>query len=277
MNSLKINFSIIGITETWITDNDPNIFNIQGYNFITANRKSKPGGGVGLYIAENIEFKERNDLTVEKDDILESLFIECKVNGFPVVIGALYRPPNCSINEFDEQFEKLLDKINRENKLFYLLGDYNIDILKINQNKYAENFINQLSSSFFYPLITKPTRITHNSASLIDNILTNRMDDDDIQGILYTDISDHLPVFTIKRNVKLKDKGKKVKFRRITSANIDDLNDLISNVNWNELIQTEEPNEAYNIFHNKLTQLYNKAIPMKTITNKEIKNRSLRK
>ena len=59
------------------------------------------------------------------------------------------------------------------------------------------------------------------------------MNDDDIQGILYTDISDHLPVFTIKRNVKLNDKGKKVKFRSITSANIDELIDLISNVNWN--------------------------------------------
>ena len=48
-NSLKINFSIIGKTETSITDNDPNIFNIQGYNFIIASRKSKTCGGVGLY------------------------------------------------------------------------------------------------------------------------------------------------------------------------------------------------------------------------------------
>ena len=142
------------MTNTNITTRivDSYIFNIQGYNFIIANRKSKTGGGVGLYIAENIEFKERNDLAVQKDNILESLFIESKVNGFSVVIGTLYHPPNSSIDEFDEQFEKLLDKINRLNKLFYLLGDYNINILKINQNEYAENFINQLSSSFFYPI-----------------------------------------------------------------------------------------------------------------------------
>lgn len=74
-----------------------------------------------MYIAKNIEYKVREDLSIIRENILESLFIEMKAD--PVVIGTLYRPPNSSIAEFEEQFEKLLDKINRENKLFYLLSD----------------------------------------------------------------------------------------------------------------------------------------------------------
>ena len=44
------------------------------------------------------------------------------------MIGVMYRP------NFEEHFEELLDKINKENKLYFLMGDFNIDMLKINQS-----------------------------------------------------------------------------------------------------------------------------------------------
>ena len=48
------------------------------------------------------------------------------------------------------------------------------------------------------PLITKPTRITKSTATLIDNIFTNNANKTGHQsGILLNDISDHLPIFTI--------------------------------------------------------------------------------
>ena len=59
------------------------------------------------------------------------------------------------------------------------MGDFNINMLKINQTTSTHNFINQLFSSSFYPHITKPTRITHKSATRIDNILTNTLNDND--------------------------------------------------------------------------------------------------
>ena len=57
--------------------------------------------------------------------------------------------------------------------------------------------------SFSYvPLINRPTRITKNSASLIDNIFTNNYNvlDKSMQAILITDISDHLPIIHINWN-----------------------------------------------------------------------------
>lgn len=65
------------------------------------------------------------------------------------------------------------------------MGDFNIDMLKMNQTSSPANFIQQLFSYSFYPLITKPTRITEKSATLIDNILTNRLSDNDLKGIRY--------------------------------------------------------------------------------------------
>ena len=84
------------------------------------------------------------------------------------------------------------------------MGDFNIDLLKIDKNKFTDNFINQLLSSAFYPLISKPTRMTNKTATLIDNIFTNRINEDRISGILFSDISDHLPIFTIYKNSNIK-------------------------------------------------------------------------
>ena len=64
--------------------------------------------------------------------------------------------------------------------------------------------------------MTKPTRITCKSATLIDNILAKRLNEDDLSGILYTDLSDNLPIFAVKRDTVLKQKLEKVK---ITTEN----------------------------------------------------------
>lgn len=48
-----------------------------------------------------------------------------------------------------------------------------------------------------YPTITKPSRVSSHSATVIDNILTNNMRNVTISDLLICDATDHLPVFTI--------------------------------------------------------------------------------
>ena len=52
------------------------------------------------------------------------------------------------------------------------------------------------------PLITKPTRVTRESATLIDHVLTNNFDINSkhVQGILCTSISDHYAIFHVAGN-----------------------------------------------------------------------------
>ena len=57
-----------------------------------------------------------------------------------------------------------------------------------------------------YPLIDEPTRVTDSLATLRDNIFTNELRHNLTCGILFKDISDHLPIFAlceynIKRNI----------------------------------------------------------------------------
>lgn len=54
----------------------------------------------------------------------------------------------------------------------------------------------------FY-LITKPIRITSQSATLIDNIFTNINKGQVMSGILMSDISDQLPIFKVIKHDKI--------------------------------------------------------------------------
>ena len=121
----------------------------------------------------------------------------------------MYRPPNTDIKEFNEIMQTLLENTKTENKVCYLMGDYNMDLLNSESHGPTSNYNDTMYNNGFMPLITRPTRITNSSATLIDNIFTNQFSSqlgESLQGILLTDISDHYPVFYIAKKKKKKKK-----------------------------------------------------------------------
>ena len=91
-----------------------------------------------------------------------------------------------------------MDKISYENKEFYLLGDFNLDLLQIDDESKIDDFYNIISSNFLVPHITIPTRITSTSKTLIDNIFSNNLEFQSAKsGNITVSISDHMPQYLI--------------------------------------------------------------------------------
>ena len=67
----------------------------------------------------------------------------------------------------------MLNNISKTKKTCFLLGDFNIDLIKYGDNQQIDGFYDQVSLYGFRPLILQPTRVSTNSATLIDNIFTN--------------------------------------------------------------------------------------------------------
>ena len=88
-------------------------------------------------------------------------------------MGCFYRPPNTDISMFSAKMNEILEILESEKKEIYLLGDFNINLLNYNSHGKTKEFLDMMYSFNIYPLITKPTRISANRASLIDNIYTN--------------------------------------------------------------------------------------------------------
>ena len=93
---------------------------------IHVDRKKGRGGGVAMCINFNLKYKIRKDIYI---DGIENLFIEIdNKSGKNIIVGTLYRPPSNNIVNFLEKLENGLDKLSRENKHIYIMGDFNIDL-----------------------------------------------------------------------------------------------------------------------------------------------------
>ena len=84
---LEKNIKIFGVTETFLQNATPiSLVDIRGYTFERNDRSSK-GGGVGVYIKENIEYIHRND------DNAEAAWMEIfQNNSKSFIYGVLQTP-----------------------------------------------------------------------------------------------------------------------------------------------------------------------------------------
>ena len=80
----------------------------------------------------------------------------------PLILGALLYYIN-----------NLLNKLSKENKTVFFLGDFNIALLNYDQHSVANVFLDSISSHMFVPHFVQPTRIRNNSNTLIYNIYSN--------------------------------------------------------------------------------------------------------
>ena len=94
---------------------------------------------------------------------------------------------------FNSDIEPIFKKLNSERKHLYVMGDFNIDLLKADIHRPTHEYLELLYSYSMLPTIYKPTRITESTATIIDIILTNNDEDIAKSTILITNASDHFP------------------------------------------------------------------------------------
>ena len=75
LDNLDFNFSFIGVSETWLTEHNCNLYGLQGYHFAEMHRSNRSGGGVGIFIRENINFQLRPDLSKMDESSVKLLLL----------------------------------------------------------------------------------------------------------------------------------------------------------------------------------------------------------
>ena len=102
------------------------------------------------------------------------------------------------IADFNSKYlTPLLETLNRGDKFCFLMGDFNINLMKISSESDNLQFYNTMCSYFFTPLVLQPTRDTDKSKTLIDNIFFNSFDFTTLSGNIIHSMSDHLIQFVI--------------------------------------------------------------------------------
>ena len=111
-----------------------------------------------------------------------------------IIVSCVYRTPGSDIDRLCEYMDQLLTYANTSRNKF-VCGDFNIDLLKQETHPGTKRFLECMYGQGLYPFTVRPSRITMNSCSLIDNIFTNRNNYSAGSGLLISDIIDHLPIF----------------------------------------------------------------------------------
>ena len=257
--SISCPFSCIALSETWLANAEE--IQIPGYRFIGNGRQNKRGGGVGCLIKKDMKYKTRKDLDVF-NQCIETVFIEIYSKTKNIILAIVYRPPGQNVSDFFTALEDPLSAIIRENKQCFLIGDFNIDLLMTNSQQ-VQYFIDLLVTYSCTPLILNPTRITQSSATLIDNIFTNNLDNILKTGILVNDVSDHLSVFTIVNYDNVLYSKPKCYRRVINDDNVTNFLNLLQSFNWNDVYENTNVDDRFDVFMNKITSAYDQCFPFK--------------
>ena len=164
LENLNHKFTVIGLTETQLKDKPHDYLQLPDYNLEYMNRAGRNSGGVCLYIRNDIKYKLRPDL-YRANTNFESCFIEIENDQSRNIIVGDYRA-HTSIDYFNADIDNILQILTKENKNHYLLGDFNIDLLKDETHRPTSDFLDLIYSYHLVPTILKPTRITETSATI---------------------------------------------------------------------------------------------------------------
>ena len=192
----------IAVTETWLTEALQDVFVIPGYKFVSSPRINKSGGGVGLFLKNDLDYIVRIDLS-KMTPFIECLFVEIRrIGSKSLLIGSVYRPPNSDVHLFNTEWLSIINTIDQaKNVIAVIAGDFNLNLLKHSNHAPTGEFLNNLLSYNFMPTIRVPTRITTTSATLIDNIFINKIKYNYNTALVYNDISDHLVTILSLRTI----------------------------------------------------------------------------
>ena len=181
------------------------------------------------------------------------------------------------MKSFVHEMSNLLSLLQQTNKLVYIMGDYNINLLNVHTHIFTADFTDMMYSYLFFPLITKPTRVAGNTATLTDNIFCNDVDClDMMNGIFYNDISDHFPIFSINFKGYIADKKQYITKRMLTTKNISSFQDRLASADRNNIMSCSECQQGYSMFYKKYIKMCSNCFPVKTFSvEQKYRNRKL--
>ena len=160
------NVDIFTVAETKIDDSFPTEqFSMEGYSNPLRFDRNCQGGGLLIYIKNDIIFRELKSFNF--DDDIECICFEINLRGKKWALFSIYRPPSQSQEHFFKNLGKAVDHFSEKYENFLMFGDFNT----IETDQQIHDFMNNYSLK---NLVKEPTCYKGENPRCIDLILTNR-------------------------------------------------------------------------------------------------------
>lgn len=255
-------FNILCITESHLDQNvSTNEILIENFSEPFRRDRNFAGGGIVLYISEDLYAKRRPDL---ESDYFEAIWVELVLKSKTFTIGVMYRPPNSS-NQFWGYLNYSVDKAFETTNNVIVTGDLNTNLLLNLNNHPLHEIMHRFS---LINTITEPTRIG-NANTLLDPILISDTITCNSASVIDVDrtLSDHNACVS---HIQIPDKIVNTYQREVwiyKRGDYDLFNNLLNTHDWGNLFNScDNVNEACELFTNQFLDIAKQCIPTKKIT-----------
>ena len=113
-------------------------------------------GGAGVFVDQSINY---NVLEKTSNEAFRVLWVEISfANHKNIVCGIIYDQHN-SPDYFLTYLDKTIELLVSDDKDVYIMGNFNIDLLKCESSQMSQDFLLSLRSSYLIPTVDKATRV----------------------------------------------------------------------------------------------------------------------
>lgn len=256
-------FDILCVSEHWLNYENLKMINLPNYCLVSSfcREGRNRHGGVAIFTSANCILKS---IDVTKFAIsIHAELCAAEIKCYNCLLLAVYRSSTSGdLSVFKDCIYRVVDFFSRKYKFLILTGDLNLDLGANTE------YVNDLKNIFLmYGMkhcINVPTRITPNSKSSLDNIITNITPATINTGILDLSIADHMGVFicvecSISHEFKSKDSVDK---RCINNSKTVTFLDTLKPINWLKLFEPNlNSNDLTKNFVGTFTQIVNNCFP----------------
>ncbi|GAB0200487.1 hypothetical protein GRJ2_002514100 [Grus japonensis] len=263
-------YDIIGIRDTWWDSSYYWSVGMEGYRLFRKDRQGRRGGGVTLYVNDQLECMELH-LGMDEEPT-ESLWVRIKgrAGTGDIIAGVCYRPPDQG-DQTDEALYRQIGAASRSQALV-LMGDFNHPDICWRDNaaerKQSRRFLECVDDNFLLQVIEEPTR----RGAMLDLILTNKeglVGDVKLKGSL--GCSDHEMVeFRILRAARRA--LSKLTTLDFSRADFGLFRDLLGRIPWDTALEGRGAQDSWLIFKGHLLQAQERCIPTQRKSSKSTKN-----
>ena len=193
-------------------------------------------------------------------------FVEVSVGQFKIAVGVIYKSPLVPYSIYAAIHENLVSVTSKYEHCI-IMGDMNIDHLKVNSPalKFFSSYITEPFA--LSQIINEPTRITAQSSTLIDLILTGSPENVKVHGVIDTPgISDHCLIYMAYSIKKPKFKPKMLTRRDFRNFDADKFRTDMENAPWGNInaVDDDDIDNQVTIFENIHKEIIDKHAPMRT-------------
>ena len=217
-------------------------------------------------------------------DTWDGLVVKLHGGGLltPIYIYNLYRPPRSSnelLKQFINDMSRILNNIYSTKQKVIFAGDFNINLLEINENHNYSDFFDLLFTNNLLPQITLPTRFSVHNGTLIDNLFTNIQftANPSKAGILLDKLSDHQPYFMIFNTKRVKEKSPQ--YVQINNINDTSIANIIHHLTEVDIFikldksPLADVDANYEIIQQEITKAIHDYLPKKTVKFQKYKHK----